>query len=411
MYMLRSSLFAVVGLGASAGFAAGNAFNINEHDAAVTGRGGASAASNTSPSSIVFNPGGIAVDEGTQAALGASLYIAEGSYEGSGVPRTETDSNPSLVPSVYVTSRVHEMVAVGVGLHLPFGLTTSWPERHAQQEIIQDQELRTYFITPSVGINLDRQVPGLSFGGGVDLVAASIELEQAILFGDAEGTAHLGGNAFGIGGRLGVMYHPAALEQLKVGAMWRSPVKLNFEGEGDFDIGDPFRSQLPPDGDIASSITLPMSVSGGVAYAPIENLEVEVNAVWIDWSSFDTLTIELPGGAETSSPQNYGDTVTYRLGVEYGIPEVEAAVRAGFIYDPTPIPRTTLTARLPDINRRNLTIGGSKHFGDYGVHLGILWVTPGERETSDEPLMPIFKGTYGVNALVTSLMVSGRFGG
>ena len=411
MHTSRTFLFAVLGLAGSAGVAAGNAFNINEHDARVTGRGGATAASNTSPSSIVFNPGGIAIGEGTQASVSASLYIAEGSYEGSGVPETETDQNPSLVPAAYLTSRVHEMVAVGIGIHLPFGLSTSWPEGHAQQEIVQDQTLRTYFITPSVGVNLDRQVPGLSLGGGVDIVPASIELEQAILFGEAEGTAHLGGTAVGIGGRLGAMYHPPAARRLKLGLMWRSPVKLNFEGEGDFDIEDPFRSQLPPDGDIASSITLPMSVSAGVAYAPIDQLEVEFNAVWIDWSAFDTLTIELPGGMETVQPQDYEDTVTYRLGVEYGIPQVEAAVRAGFIYDPTPIPRTTLTARLPDINRKNITVGGSKQFGDYGVHLGLLWVTPGERETSDEPFMPVFKGTYGVNALVTSLMVTGRFGG
>lgn len=35
--------------------------------------------------------------------------------------------------------------------------------------------------------------------------------------------------------------------------------------------------------------------------------------------------------------------------VEYKLISAKAAVRAGFIYDPTPIPSTTLSARLPAI--------------------------------------------------------------
>lgn len=416
MQTLRTSLFAALGLGALTSVASANAFNINEHDARVTGRGGASAATNTEPSSIVFNPGGIAVNEGTNVAVGSSLYIAMGSYEGNGVDKTETDSDPSIVPNVYITSRVHDMIAVGVGLHLPFGLAVSWPEQHAQADVIQDQSLRTFFITPSVGINLDKQVPGLSIGGGVDIVPATVELEQAVIFGDTQGTAHLGGDALGIGGRFGVMYRPAAMPEVSIGAMWRSQVKLDFEGTGDFDIADPYRAQLPPDGDITTSITLPMSVAGGIAYSPIEQLQVEANVVWIDWSKFNELRINLPGTDAmgnpnvTVSPQNYEDTLTYRLGVEYKLPAQTAALRAGFIYDPSPIPGTTLTARLPDINRKNVTVGASKQFGDYGVHFGFLWVTPGERDTSDEQYMPAFKGTYGVQAFVTSLSLSGSFG-
>ena len=41
---------------------------------------------------------------------------------------TTTDSSPVVVPAIYVTSRVHDMVAVGIGLHLPFGLAMSWPD-------------------------------------------------------------------------------------------------------------------------------------------------------------------------------------------------------------------------------------------------------------------------------------------
>jgi long-chain fatty acid transport protein len=403
-------LFAAT-LGSSA-IASANAFNINEHDARVTGRGGATAASNDTPSSIVFNPGGIPIGEGTNFSLALTTYMASGSYTPeAGGAKTETDSSPALVPAIYVTSRVHDMVAVGIGLHFPFGLALSWPTGHAQSDVIQDQSLRTYFITPSFGLNLHKQVPGLSVGGGVDIVPATVQIERTITFGDTQGTAVLGGTALGIGGRIGVMYRPPAAQQLKLGIMWRSDVKLDFDGTGDFDIAEPYRSQLPPDGGIATTITLPQSIAGGIAYDPTPELEIEFNAVWINWAKFEELRIELPGDAESVAVQNYKNTVSYRLGLEYALKPQQMALRAGFIYDPTPIPNTTLSPQLPDIDRKNITIGASKQFGDFAAHLGLLWVTPGERKTSDAMYMPEFKGTYGVQAFVASLQLSGHFGG
>lgn len=419
--MIRKLLFSTLGLGALASQASGNAFNINEHDARVTGRGGATAASNTEPSSVVFNPGGIAINEGTQIALGTAFYFAQGTYENMDTAKQETDSGMSTVPSIYVTSRVHDMIAVGVGLHFPFGLAVSWPTGHPQADVIQDQNLRTYFITAGAGVNLHKQVPGLSIGAGIDIVPATIELENTVGFGEVQGTAHLGGDAVGIGGRVGVMYHSPDVKGLKLGVMYRTPVALDFEGNGDFDIPDPYRAQLPPDGTINASITLPQQVWGGVAYSPMPNLDIEYNAVWINWAqTWDdgNLVIDLPDDGNPATPrpqsvqpQDYKNTVSHRIGVEYRMPAQKLALRAGFIYDPSPIPTTTLTARLPDINRKNITIGGSYQITPaYGVHLGLLWVTPGERDTSDEMYQPQFKGTYGVQAFVANLGVSGAFG-
>jgi long-chain fatty acid transport protein len=409
MKSLSQAVFLVAG---AAGVASGNAFNINEHDAKVSGRGGASVATNTDASSVVFNPGGIPVAEGTQVAVNGSLYVAKGSYELTGTNETiKTTSSPQAVPSLFVTSRLHELVGVGLAVHFPFGLNVKYPPNHPQRAIIQDQTLRTYFITPGVGINLNKYVPGLSIGGGFDIVPATVELKRAIVFGDVEGQAHLGGDAVGFGGRAGLMFRPEQLPQLSVGAMWRSQVKLDFSGQGDFDIEQPFRDQLPPDGLISTTIKLPQSVTVGAAYNPIQKLNLELNMVWINWSVFKELAIKLPDGSESVAPQNYNNKITWRVGAEYTI-NPEWTVRAGFIWDPTPIPPTTQSAQLPDANRANVSAGASYYFldGKYAAHLSLLFVTPRHRETSDIPNMPPFKGEYGVWALVPSLMVSGTFG-
>lgn len=407
MKNLKYCLFAAI-VGSSA-VASANAFNINEHDARVTGRGGATAATNTTPSAMVYNPGGLAVAEGTNFLLGGSLYIAQGWYEPQGGgDRTNTDSSPAVVPSIYMTSRLSDLIAVGIGLHFPFGLAISWPSGHAQADTLQDQALRTYFITPTIGLNLDKQVPGLSIGGGLDVVPATVTLERAVVFGTTVGSAKLGGDALGVGGRVGVMYRPPTVPQLKLGVMWRSDVKLDFEGNGDFDIADPYRSQLPPDGDITTSITLPQQVWGGVAFDATPELQLEANVVWMNWEKFNELRVNLPGDTATVTPEDYHNTVTLRVGAEYALTQQKAAVRAGFIYDPTPMPTTTLTASLPDADRKNVTLGASKYFGRYEAHLGLLWVMPTQRETSDEMYTPIYKGTYGIQAFVGSLTLGGH---
>ena len=132
--------------------------------------------------------------------------------------------------------------------------------------------------------------------------------------------------------------------------------------------------------------------------------------MWSNWKKFDELRIELPGGAETVSPQDYENTVTLRVGAEYTLPRQKAAVRVGYIYDPTPIPSTTVSARLPDADRHDITAGGSYSVGDFDIHLGLLWVLPSSQETSDEEYMPTFKGKYEVTAFVASLSLAGKFG-
>ncbi len=276
--------------------------------------------------------------------------------------------------------------------------------------MLQDQALRTYFITPSVGLNLNNYVPGLSIGGGVDLVPATVTLERAVIFGDTRGTAELGGSAFGVGGRVGVQYRPAALKQLQLGVMYRSQVNLDFEGKGDFDIDPAFRGQLPPDGDITTSIKLPQSISGGIAINATPQLQLEVDAVWMNWKKFDELRIVLPGGVASVAPQNYEDRVTVRVGAEYALPSVGAAVRAGYVYDPTPIPNTTVSAQLPDGDRHVLSAGASYGLGSYDLNLGLVYVLPASQTTSDADYMPEFKGKYEITAFVASLSVLGRFG-
>jgi long-chain fatty acid transport protein len=409
--MKKLSILFLAGLG---GAAHANAFLLNEFDAKAVGRANAVAATDSDPSSIYYNVGGLAVSEGTNAQIGGSVIVANATFTDLENNKTDTTTSPQPVPGVFVSSRINSLFAVGVGLFSPFGLAVDWPTTSPQANIVQNIALRTVFVTPSVGVNLGSYLPGLTAGAGLDLVPATIELRQQVFFGAERGNTHLAAQAFGVGARVGAMYRPNAEPRLSIGAMWRSDVKENFSGNGDFNAPPPFRSALPPDGTVKTSIILPQQVMGGAAFKIMPDLELEANFIWTHWSVFHTLNIEVPapttGSMTISTAENYSDKTSARVGVEYGFPDLGLAVRAGYIYDPTPIPKTAMTAQLPDINRNDVSVGASKTFGDYAVHAAVLVVIPGSRSTSmTTPNQPPVPGTYDVNAVVASVTLQGHF--
>jgi long-chain fatty acid transport protein len=411
--MKISSLALVAGLGVTA-TAHANGFALNEFDAKAVGRANAEAATDSDASAIFYNVGGLANADGIQARVTGSIVDPIASFTTNG---TKIDSNtgPQPLPGAFVSARVHEMVTVGIGFTMPFGLALSWPDGAPTNNELHKQALRTFFITPSVGVKLDKYVPGLSVGAGIDLVPATVDLQQDVFFGDSTGTAELGGTAFGLGGRIGAMYRPAALPELSIGAMYRSDVKENFTGTGNFNADPLYRSQLPPDGPISTSITLPQQVVAGVAYRAMPQLEIEANVLWTNWSKFKTLEVVVPKSTGTgtmtiATDEEYQNTFSGRLGVEYSLPEQGLGLRAGFIYDPTPIQAQYLTVRLPDIDRYIVTAGASKAFGNYSVHLGLLYVLPQSRTTASDTNMPVNKGTFDVQAVVGTLTLAGNFG-
>jgi long-chain fatty acid transport protein len=409
--MTKLTLLFLAGIGTTAH---ANGFLLNEFDGRAVGRGNAVAATDTEPSSIYYNIGGLAVAEGTHAIVSLSVVDPFATFTDSTTgAKTESVTGPQPLPALFLSSRISELVTGGIGVTSPFGLVVEWPGSSPLNDVIRREALYTFFITPSVGVNLKRYVPGLSVGAGLDIVPATIELQQNVFFGDVTGIAHVGGSAVGFGGRVGAMYTPDFLSEVSVGAMWRSQVTEDFSGSGNFDAPTPFRSGLPPDGPITTSMKLPQQVTLGAAARPIEHLELEANVYWTQWSKFSTLDINVPSSMGTgtmviSNPQNYANTWSVRAGAEYDWPEYGLGFRAGYIWDPTPIKSQFLTPSLPDIDRNDVTAGVSyKVSKDYTIHAAGLVVLPASRDTAMDPTAPpVHKGTYDVSAFVITASVS-----
>jgi long-chain fatty acid transport protein len=392
---------------ASSGRAQASGFHIDEQDTRAGGRAGAVVASPHNASAIYYNPAGIAVLSGVQIQVGAAAVAPTADFTSSETGATTSASDDVFIlPQAFVSWRASELVSLGIGVGAPFGLALSWPATSPGRAFVREAELQTFFIMPTFGFNLSKWARGLSLGMGVDVVPAAVRLTRDILFGSDVASVALAGTAVGVGGRAGALYRPPSLPQWSFGLTYRSPVPLHFRGEADFDSPPAYRASLPPDGDVATSVTLPQTVQLGVMFAPIPEWEIEVDGSLRGWSSYDRLDIELPNGEVEGAAKRWEDSFTVRVGTEYTYDKSWAA-RLGFIWDQTPIPTTTLDFQLPDANRIDLSGGVGVALSDrIWVDLSALYVLPQQRSTSTaDPLEPPIKGRYEIDCWVFGLSV------
>jgi long-chain fatty acid transport protein len=386
-------------------------FHIDEQDARATGRAGAVTASPNNASAIYYNPAGIAELHGVQIDVGTSLVGPTASFNAPDGTRTAVEKQVFALPQAYVSGRLSEVVAIGLGVNAPFGLALDWPATSPGSAMVRQAELETFFLTPTLGLNLSGLASGLSLGLGLDLVRGSVRLTRDIPFGTDMGSAALSGTAYAVGMRAGILYRPPALRYWSFGLSYRSPVQLDFTGSADFDAPAAYRQGLPPDGDVATALTLPHTLALGVLFAPFEAWEIEVDANWRGWSSYDRLDIELPDGSVSSSEKAWDDTLTLRVGTEVEIGGLVAA-RLGVLWDVTPVPRRTLDFQLPDANRVCLTAGlGAALSPHLRVDVGALYLVPSQRSTSSvDPLEPPVKGRFDISAWVIGVSLGFQFG-
>ena len=406
---MRISLVAFVTTALLASNASAAAFFLNDHGAGAGGRANAVAATVDDGSAIFHNPAGVAASDGYSFYGGVNFILPSAFYEGEGV-KVETDTGLAYTPNAYFMAEITDLVHAGFGFYTPFGLRISWPATSPGRDIIREQALATYFMSPVLALNLSQWVKGLSLGGGVDLVPSSVTLKRDILFGDDVGTTDVGASAFGVGGRVGLQYRP--IKSVSIGVAFRSAIKLDFEGDGDLDMAAPYRAQLPPDGPISTALTLPPSMVFGIAYRPIPELEIEVDGNWVGWSTYDELAIELPGDVTSISAKKYRDTAVVRAAVEYSFNKMGLDVRAGYTWDQTPIPHKTLDFTLPDGDRQQLAVGATyKLPAGMWLDLAVAYVLPTEQDTGDIPFQPLHKGTFGLSAFVTGINFGIQIGG
>jgi long-chain fatty acid transport protein len=114
---------------------------------------------------------------------------------------------------------------------------------------------------------------------------------------------------------------------------------------------------------------LPFLAVAGIAKR-IGSLTLEGDVLYTGWSSMSSYRVTSDNGSANSFfYKNWFNTPSIALGANYQWNKF-LEVRAGYMYDKSPVPRATLSPELPDSTRHIYTAGLSFHKDGLKFHLG-----------------------------------------
>jgi len=351
--------------------------------------GGAAAAEDATV--VNYNPAGMIMLEGQQISTG--VHVIKTSFEFSNDGSTHALQGPpantgegltganggnggtwNFVPNFYYVNRLNEDWAVGLGINVPFGLTTDWDEGWVGRYYALKSSIMTLNFNPSVAYKVNEH---LSIGAGVSAMYMKGEFSQAVDFGTIfnllggdpqrnDGKVTLKADDWGFGYNLGLLYR--FNDQTRIGLSYRSKVDQDLTGDADFDYGTKVSSMIAAspvptwfqDGGSGASVTLPDSASLSVYHQATDKLALMADVSWTGWSSLPELRITFDSGqADSVTTLNWDDAWRFGIGASYKYDD-KLTLRCGTMYDQTPIPSAEYrTPRLPDQDRLWTNVGAS----------------------------------------------------
>jgi long-chain fatty acid transport protein len=447
--------------GAPAG-ATAQGFQLNEIGSCAAARAfAATGAPCKDPSVIYWNPGAATTLIGWSAYLGIAAVRLTGNFTADTTGRVDdTDTPIQFPPHVFVNYTAPDnRWAVGVGAYVPYGLTTQWHSDFPGRFAALKSSLFSVYVQPNVAY---RFAPGWSIGGGPIFGYSRVELRQSldlaqqfaadnITFGElgfAAGTefarAKLRGSATAWGFQVGLSG--------QLGPDWQVGIRFLSQLTFDYDdadatftpvetklilpagnplnapAGTPLDQLLAPQfaagaplsaRSVSTRIPHPAQLEVGLGYSGLLNTLIAADVAWTDFSVFNRLPVTFHGQNAPPSRtlvEDYDDSWAVRVGLERAF-AVGIKGRVGFAYASSPAPDVTVTPLLPDMNRRNYSLGlGVPITPHYTLDATYLHVdTSGrrgriiERLSESQTAAQLNSGFYELSADVLSLSLRANF--
>jgi long-chain fatty acid transport protein len=430
MTLHRGSRFLLtIGLLALPAAADAQAFGLNEIGTCALSRAFANTGAPCDDASTIYwNPGAMPKTPGLSVLAGFAVIPLKGDFtQDTTFQQYDADIPTAVVPHVFANYRSSGRLAYGLGVYVPYGLTSQWGDDFPGRFAAKKASLRTIYVQPNVAFQITE---GWSVGVGPVIGHSSVELVQAVdlsqqrtsatgpTFGQIGipkrtefARATLKGDAMGFGVNLGV--HGRLTPKWEVGARFLSQVHFDYDdADATFEqrptgltlaannpLGAPaltpvdalLAGQFTGSGALTSQkvetrIMHPAQVQVGVGYTGIPNTTVTVDYAWVGWKSFKQLPVDFQGGAtDRVLIEEYNNTSSFRLGVDHRFTN-GAAVRGGFAAAAAAAPDVTVTPLLPEQDRTYGTIGGGYPINSRltidGAYMKIF--TPGRRGRIDE---------------------------
>ncbi|NVM78840.1 long-chain fatty acid transport protein [Duganella sp. SG902] len=405
------SLLIAAALGAASVGAHASGYRFGSQSVAGQGTADANGAEANDASTIFYNPAGMSRLDGTQISAGATVVVPHSTYNDTGsthftgAPTGGTaakDYAPDAVtaPSLYVSKKLDDKWAVGLGLFVPYGAKldygNTWNGRYALSNI----KLEAITLNPSVSWKLNEHH---AFGFGINAEFMKAELGQAVDVpgsiaalssgaGAAQGAllikqiTALGGNPallrsvkdghgsndgkdWGWGFNLGYLF--TLDENTRFGLAYRSSVSHQLRGSTVWDFSqvttDPIVNKVLEAAshkvNSAALVTLrtPETLSANVFHQFDSKWAGMADVTFTRNNRMGNLNIQFPGTGEGDEVirQQWKNTVRVSLGGNYAYND-NLTLRAGVAYDESPVKSAELThPALPDSDRMQYSFGAN----------------------------------------------------
>jgi long-chain fatty acid transport protein len=449
---------ALLGLPAAAG---AQGFGLNEIGSCAISRAFATtSAPCDDASSIYWNPGVLPKTPGFSFYGGVSIIGIDGDFtRDTSFTKFEADVPTAYVPHIFLDYRGAGKLAYGLGVYVPYGLTSQWQDDFPGRFVAKKASLQSIYVQPNLAYQL---TDNWSIGGGPIFGHSSVELVQAV---DLSGVVTPAGPTFG---QLGIpKYTEFARAKLKGSAnAWGVAVGLHGKLTPTWEMGLRFLSQLSfkyddadatfearptglvlaannpfglPGGTsvdalvasqftgtgaltpqkVATVIRHPAQIQAGFAYTGWEGTTASLDYAYVGWKSFNQLPVNFKGGAPSKVLiEDYNNTSSIRFGIERRMTN-GFALRGGLAAAAASAPDETVTPLLPEMDRGYATFGaGIPVMGRFKLDAAYMHVfASGRRGRIDErsststsaQALALNSGFFTLNANILSLSLKAAF--
>jgi long-chain fatty acid transport protein len=381
------------------------------------------------PAAIYYNPAGLTEVPGVQIEGG--LDFSNATDELAAPSETfRADHSIQFPPFVYLSWSDAERSgdwALGLGIDTPQWYRVDWdpvffPLRTATRlnevEIWEVHPVAAYRLSDawSVGGGLRYQFGKTTWGRNYQFETGASEdgpFFPVEITGDAD--ADIDGYGFDVG----VQYRSTLWG---FGALYRSEVELEGNGDIDFELRDPPADPALTPGildlidsfrrDFSARYDSPRELVGGIWFAPYPELRFEIDAAWTNWS--DSSQEFLGDFLVFSSPQfqrfpvdlhgEWDDTLSLRLGVEGDVSDF-VVLSGGVAWEPSPVPTGRIAPAWPRGDAIVYGLGIGFHYETVDFDLGYAF-----HDHDDEAVNQLgTRGTFSSDEQAWSVSARYRF--
>jgi long-chain fatty acid transport protein len=369
---------------------------IQGQGAAASAMSNAFSAQADDPSALHYNPAGMTQLQGIQVMAGALASGGSTNFTSVTGATARGDRNGSVAwpppGHTYITANLKSLgvtalgdLSVGVGLTVPFGSMTRWPNDGPFRTATTFSTLPLLDIKPTLAF---KATENLALGLGADIytfsnVIGEGQVERQSVWPGGLGIppgskVELSGKDTAAGFNASLLYTALRNADGKplanIGIVYRSQATLHLSGA--------LLANGAKVSDANATLVLPQVITGAIAIWPVRTKErewkLEMDVDYVGWKSVRNLDITLGNGTTIAQPQNWKSTYAVMIGSEYkwlvleSLPHWEVALRAGYTNQQNQMPDLTFDPGIPSWDLHVVGGGVGLLCKEEGLLLGLM---------------------------------------